>query len=133
MFIYYTLLAQCLLLQQLQQLLLPGSGPVLEDSVERVEEGVDGRVERQDEDSQTHPYLTGDGHLAPGQQTQQANGEPAQEVGHGHTEQTAGDVHVLCLPFSADSLPRQAVVTDSQVDTHLWLCNKSSPSQIQYI
>ena len=56
-------LAPCLLQESLQPL-LPGLLTTLQDQVERVEERVDGGVDRQHEDGHGHVDLTGDRHTA---------------------------------------------------------------------
>ena len=85
----------CLRKQKFQdQLFLFSSAPLLDD-VQCVEEGVDGRVDRQGKDGHGHVDLTWDSDTSGGQQTQEANREPAQEVGHGDGDQAPSDGDVL--------------------------------------
>ena len=70
---------------------------MLQHPVQRVEEGVERRVDGQHEDGHGHADLARHRHVLGGQQTQQANGEPAEEVGHGHGDEAAGDAGVYRL------------------------------------
>ena len=56
--------------QELPQPFFPLKARALQYHVERVEERVDGRVERQSEDGHGDTHLPGDGHAVGGQQPQ---------------------------------------------------------------
>ena len=83
--------------QRSHEAFLPRPPPLLQDHVQVVQERVQRRVERQHEDGHAHVDLSRDGLTARGQQSQKANGEPAQEVGHGDGEEAASDVQILRL------------------------------------
>ena len=69
----------------------------LQHDVQCVEEGVERGVEGQHEDGHGHADLSRDGSATGGQQTEQTDGEPAQEVGHGHGQESSGNGEVIGL------------------------------------
>ena len=77
--------------QALQQIRLLCFLAFLHQHVEGVEEGVQRGVEGQDEDGHSDVELARDGSSCGGQNTQQADREPAQEVGHNNGGQAARD------------------------------------------
>ena len=78
----------------LQQSLVSGVLPFLLYHVQRVQEGVERRVERQHEDGHGHVDLARDGSSGGGQQAQRADGEPAEEIGNNDHRQSARDLYV---------------------------------------
>ena len=77
-----------------QQSLFSGVLPFLLCHVQRVQEGVERRVERQHEDGHGYVDLARDGSSGGGQQAQQADGEPAEEIGNNDHRQSARDLYV---------------------------------------
>ena len=78
---------------------LPESTPLLSGCAQRVQEGVQRRVERQHQDGGHHVDLTGDGRPGLRQQPHDPDGEPAAEVAEDDDEKTAGDGHLLFSPL----------------------------------
>ena len=84
-------LRQVARLQALQQPGLRGLAALFRQQVEGVEERVQRRVEGQHKDGHAHVDVGGDGGAGEGQQAQQADGEPAEEVGQDDGSEAAGD------------------------------------------
>ena len=102
------------------QPVLPGQPALLQQAVDGVEEGVDGRVDGQHEDGHGHVDLAGHADAQGGQHAQQPHGEPAQEVRHGHGEQAARQAALLAGPPRAQALCLlQAVLLHRLVDEEL--------------
>ena len=112
-------------MQQLRLLLSP---PFFHQYVERVEEGVERRVERQHEDGHGHVDLARDGDASRGQQTQQTDGEPAQQVGHDDGDQTTGDDHVLGL---SRRVRRHDVGPDGKADDGLARSDEEDDDEVE--
>ena len=68
--------------------------PPFLDNTESVEKRVERRVERQHKDGHAHADLARNRNVERCQHSQKANGEPAQEVGHGDGNETSGDGQV---------------------------------------
>ena len=64
--------------------------------VECVEEGVGGGIEGQHKDGSGHPDLTGCGDPIPRQQFQHTDREPAETVGHRHSQKATSKDHDHC-------------------------------------
>ena len=79
--------------------LLPESTPLLSGCAQRVQEGVERRVQRQHQDGGHHVDLAGDGRPGLRQQPHHPDGEPATEVAEDDDEKTAGDGHLLFSPL----------------------------------
>ena len=103
--------------EQFAEAALFQSSPFLHDGVEGVEEGVECRVDGQHEDGHGHADLARDGSSLRGQQTQETDGEPAEEVGHGHGDEPASDGQVLGAPAAV--VDRHAAGVDWPVDEAL--------------
>ena len=88
-----------------------------QDHVDGVEEGVERRVERQHEDGHGHAHRARYREALSRQDAQQADGEPAQEAGHGDGDEAAGDGQVFGLLGRVGG--RDGVGADGQEDGHL--------------
>ena len=102
----YPLRVQTARLQLLQQPLLLQLPPSLRQGFEGVEEGVECGVEGQHEGGHAYVDLARDGDSAGSHHPQQADGEPAEEVGHHDGRQVSGDDRVLGLLGGAVSAHR---------------------------
>ena len=69
-----------------QQSLFPRTSPAGLENSKGVQKGIERRIERQHEDGHGYVDLARNGHVFGSQQTQQADGEPAEKVGHHHCE-----------------------------------------------
>ena len=115
-------------LQRPDHLRFRGPSAPLHLHVECVEKRVQGRVERQHEDGDADVDLVGDGHSHGGQQPEQTDGEPAEEVGEDDGGQSAGDGDVSGLPGGVGG---DGVVAHGQEDEHLAHGYQDEQDQVQ--
>ena len=118
------------LIQESLQPSRPGLLTTLQDQVERVEERVDGGVDRQHEDGHGHVDLTGDRNTARRQRSQQTDGKPAQEVRGCHGGESAGDHQIFRRLTAAVKVPvcgerHQRSQGQSLITKHAAFCRSS--------
>ena len=87
--------------QELEHLVETATFPLLQDNVDGVKGRVERRVQGQHEDGHGHVDLPGDVQAAGSEEAQNADGEPTQEIRHGHGDQAPRDLHFLVLLVSA--------------------------------
>ena len=87
--------------QELEHLVETASFPLFQDNVDGVKRRVERRVHGEHENNHGHVDLPGDVQAAGSEEAQYADGEPTQEVGHGHGDQAPRDRRFLVLLVSA--------------------------------
>ena len=112
----------------LRLLLQPPLPAPLQGPVQRVQEGVQSRVDGQDEDGGPHVDLPGDGHPVISQQARGADREPAAEVAEDDEEETASNAHVVVSPLRAGGRSRLA---DGPVDDQLPQADQDEEEEVQ--
>ena len=118
--------------QLFQQLFLTSSSPSLEKQVESVEERVECRVDRQYQYGHGHIDLPRHRHAQRRQQSQHADGKPAQEVCGRYGDQAARDPEVAIPPGGHLGNVGHGVAADRDVDGDLAHGDQQEDDEVEH-